>query len=172
MRDLRTAGTLFSEDCGCRSKGAAEVRRGCDSGEPASPGPKHRRLPSLPGTWDKGSARLSRSRSRFKRATLREPLPKLQDSGGRVQRSAPPVTDEHQPPQTYQFGLLPVLKTDYKYETDFTTGLECHIKNEKIFKIIEKDPHQRIDAVWMARNQGGFDIGSDTSQTLKCWWSE
>ena len=50
-------------------------------------------------------------------------------------------------PGTYRFGLLPDLKTDYKYETDFTTGLKLHIKKKKILKIIEKGPHQRIDAL-------------------------
>ncbi|KAI4577220.1 hypothetical protein MJG53_005024 [Ovis ammon polii x Ovis aries] len=31
-------------------------------------------------------------------------------------------------PETYQFGLLQELKTGYKDETDFTTGLELHIR--------------------------------------------
>ncbi|XDA73977.1 hypothetical protein R6Z07F_004197 [Ovis aries] len=30
--------------------------------------------------------------------------------------------------ETYQFGLLQELKTGYKDETDFTTGLELHIR--------------------------------------------
>lgn len=34
---------------------------------------------------------------------------------------------------THQFEFLPKLNTGYKYETDFTTGLELHIKKTTRF---------------------------------------
>lgn len=45
-------------------------------------------------------------------------------------------------PETYQFGLLQELKTGYKDETDFTTGLELHIRKTNKQEGLE-DPHQK-----------------------------